>query len=160
MSNLVLVASPWPLTGVAQAVGRVVAEKLASRSVRFQARPDLGIYDLVVIVAPTLALADPLFLAFVAEKGLTGKTLALLTDAPPALGAMLFGPWCLAVERSTGATWWAEPLHLGPWSNLELRPQATPGTLAAAETWAAQLAEAHPPRTFPWGPAGRRRFDA
>ncbi|MEB3221989.1 MAG: hypothetical protein VKS61_07905 [Candidatus Sericytochromatia bacterium] len=160
MSSLVLVASPWPLTDVAQAVGRVVADKLASRSVQFQARPDLGIYDLVVLVAPTLALADPSFLAFVAERGLAGKTLALLTDAPPALGALLFGPWCLAVEQGTGATWWADPLHLGPWSNLALRPQATAGTLAAAETWAAQLAEAHPPRTYPHGPAGRRRFDA
>jgi hypothetical protein len=160
MGNLVLVASHWPLGDAARAVGKVVAGRLSARAVRYGARPSLELYDMVVVVASTLELLDPAFVAFAAERGLTGKTLALVTDAPPALGAWLFGPWCLAVEKGTGARWWAEPLHLGPWGLPGGLLAATPGTLAAAEAWASRLAEVYPAPTYPRGEPGRRRTDA
>lgn len=159
MGSIVLVEAPWPLDDAATSVGDVVGRRLGARVLRLGARPNLQMYDLVVVVAPTWSLVDPFFLTFAVDRELSSKTLALVTDAPPAVGPGLFGPWCAAAERLGGARWWPDTLHLGPWVAPGWPPRATRGTLAAVEAWAERLSEAHPAPVYPRGPGGRRRTD-
>lgn len=135
--------------GCTETLARAVAGELDARAVSFDRRPDLTLYDLVVLALPVTAVLDPRLPAFAATE-VRGKTLALLTDAGP-LGEPLF--WGLgAAALVGGARMFAPQLHVSTGWLADTRDLAA----RQAHEWARLLASAFPTPSYPRGPAGKR----
>ncbi|MEB3197339.1 MAG: hypothetical protein VKP62_09060 [Candidatus Sericytochromatia bacterium] len=149
--------SAWNSTLVSAA--QQVATLLQSRVLPFGARPHLGMYDLVVLVASPLSLLDPLFHAPGWEGEFRGKTVALLTDAPSIAGEPLFKLWKAWLRQSGGAIPYQESLHLGPaLGDFSTLSGGQPDRATRLVAWAETLALDCPDAPFPRGAAGARRL--
>lgn len=148
MSAVVLYHLPWELT---KDLAGVAAEGLQARAIAFERRPDLRMYDLVVLAMPVAGLLDPRVFAWAATE-LRGKTLALLTDAGP-LGEPLF--WGLAATAALGgAKLYAPSFHASTGLLADTREVAK----RQVREWTILLASAFPPRQYPHGAAGKREY--
>jgi hypothetical protein len=146
MHAIVLFHSPWqPTKDMALAVATV----LGCRAIAFDRRPDLEMYQLVVLASPGAAVLDPRLLAFVGME-LRDKTVAFLSDTG-AFGEPLF--WALSTAASLGGCRVFSPsLHTSTGWLADTNVRA----IGQAQEWAKTLAAAFPPRQFPEAKAGKR----
>lgn len=126
----------------------VVASELGARSVRFDRRPDVAMYDLVVLVLSRWGLLDASVGAWLALGGARGKALALAGESP---AACALGPLSAVAGTLGGAALEPAPLALVRWG---IPP--TSASEADVRAWARALAERHPPPGFPRGNPGKR----
>jgi hypothetical protein len=146
MHAIVLFHSPWQPT---KDLALSVATVLGCRAIAFERRPDLEMYQLVVLAAPAASMLDPRLLAF-AGMELRGKTVAFLSDAG-ILGDPLF--WGLSTAAALGGCRVFSPsLHASTGWLADTNARA----IGEAQAWAKSLAVAFPPRQFPEGTAGKR----
>lgn len=155
MGAIVLHYDLWPLSVPARALGDTIAGRLGVRVVPIDRRPHIGMYDVVTLVVPVVGLLDPRIQLMAADGELTGKTVALVTDAPGPWPEAFFLEWTTLASLAGGARLYGEPLHLGAWPLLGAVDDAT---RARAQAWADRLAEVHPTPTYPRGDAGRRQM--
>lgn len=151
MHVLVLYHSPWEPT---RQLAMEVAGELECRALSFDRRPDLTMYDLVVIGTSGIGFVDPALGLYLASGELRGKGVALFADA--------FGPWVTpwlhalgsAARVLGGATLYPEMFTTGA-GLFGLQE----GDREQARAWAHRLKEAYPAPTYPRGGAGRRVTD-
>lgn len=163
MSALVLYWDVWPFRGQARALAEAVASGLGARATSLDARPHMGIYDLVVVVAPCVALLDPRMQLMAADGELRGKSAALLTDAAGPWPEAFTAEWRGLASLVGGAQIYETPLHLGPWLPPAAWPNADgflpdPALRERAMAWGLNLAAAFPAPVYPRGEAGRRQM--
>ena len=163
MSALVLYWDVWPFRGQARALADAVASSLGARATALDKRPHLGIYELIVVVAPAVALLDPRLQLMAADGELRGKTAALLTDAGGPWPDGFTEPWRALASALGGARIFEAPLHLGPWLPQAAWPDADglvpdPALCERAAAWGKRLAVDFPPPVYPRGEAGRRQM--
>lgn len=146
MQAVVLYHSGWEPTRL---MALEVASALGCRAVPFDRRPDLALYELVVLALPAIAVLDPRVTAFTALE-VRGKTLAIMSDAGP-MGEPLF--WGLdAAALLGGARVYLPQLHASTGLLADTRALA----VRQARAWGVALARSFPRPTFPKGPAGKR----
>lgn len=148
MHALVLYHSPWEPT---RQLAYEVATAIGCRAIAYDRRPDLAMYDLVVVGTSLLGFLDPTLGVYLVGGELRGKGLALFADGV----GPLTGPWLNALATSArvlgGARVHAEHLVTGA------------GLFGLAEedrerarAWGHQLAAAYPAPSYPRGEPGRR----
>jgi hypothetical protein len=151
MHVLVLHHSPWEPT---RQLAVQVATELGCRVFPFDRRPDLAMYDLVVLGTSSIGLVDPQLGLYLASGELRGKSLALFADGlGPCITPMLQALGS-AARIFGGTTVHAEMLatHTGLSGVQE-------GDRERARVWAHHLKTAYPAPTYPRGPAGKRSTD-
>lgn len=149
MHILVLHHLPWAPT---QRMAGVIATELGCRAIAFDRRPDLGMYDVVVLVTPAVGPLDPALLLFAAGGQLRGKVLALVSDVGLPLAEQAFTPFALLASALGGARLYAEQLHVG----VGLQENWSPAAREAVVDWAQRLRENFPTPAYPRGHAGKR----
>lgn len=151
MNAIVLYHTSWdPIRLLAHAVG----EGLGCRVLSFDRRPDLGMYDLVVLATPMVGLLDPRLHLFAASGQLRGKTITLVSDLPRPLSTVAFAELLGVAQCVGGAVLHPEQFHtyVGAFFG------ANPASIEEARAFGSRLAHAFPPPTYPRGEAGKRRI--
>ena len=148
MHAVVLYHSPWEPTRLLAAE---VATSLGCRAIAFDRRPDLTMYDLVVIGTSALGFLDPQLGLYLAGGELRGKGVALFADA---LGPGT-GPWLQVLSSATRVLGGAQvhPETLATGVGLF---GVDEGDRERARAWGQRLLEAYPAPAFPRGEPGRR----
>jgi hypothetical protein len=147
MTAVVLFHSPWKTV---EELAGLIAADLGARALSFERRPELAMYDLVVLGTSGPGLLDPRLLPYLAAGTLRGKHLAIFSDIWPPLANEAFQVGARAAATVGGASPTAEWLQVstGPFGQL------TGADRAAAHAWARKLATEFPPAGYPRSRAG------
>jgi hypothetical protein len=144
MNALVLYHSIWEPT---RALAMIVATELGARALSFDRRPELAMYDLVVLGTSGPGLADPRLAPYLVAGGLRGKHLALFSDIWPAPANEAFQ----ATARVMAIVGGAHPTREWLRVSTGLIGGLSEADRAAAHAWARQLASEFPPPAYPRG---------
>lgn len=147
MHAVVLFHSPWK--PIEELAGLIAAE-LGVRALSFERRPELAMYDLVVLGTSGPGLLDPRLLPYVAGGTLRGKHLAVFSDVWPPLANGAFQAGAHAAAQVGGAIPTPEWLQVnsGPFGQLSDHDREM------ARIWARKLAREFPPPSYPRSQAG------
>ena len=137
--------------GAMHELAQEVAEILGARCMPFDRRPELALYDLVVLVTQIPAALDPRLVGFAALE-LRGRGFALLTDGGP-IGEGLF--WAVNAAALFGGARIQPPFH----ASLGWLADTRERSFAGALEWARSLAGRYPAPSFPRGFAGKREIE-
>jgi hypothetical protein len=122
-----------------------VASELGARALSFERRPELAMYDLVVLGTSGPGLLDARLFGYLAGGALRGKRLALYSDMWPAPANEAFQAVARAAATLGGATPTASWLQV----SSGLFGQLPDADREAARAWARILKAEVPPAAYP-----------